>query len=148
MRRDDGIGPFVVDRLRREPLPANIILKDAGTDALSIIDMITEFDRAVVIDAVDMNRRPGDICRFTPIEVKTVSGADSFSTHGFGLADLFELLHLMGYRIRILIVGIQPEDMSYGSGFSIAVTARISELLDIVKNTLADLQACSIEYSL
>ena len=140
MRRDDGIGPFVIDQLRNEPLPSNVILKDAGTDGLSMIDAISEFNQIVVIDAVDLNQRPGDIRIFTPAELKSVNGADSLSTHGFSLADLFELMRLLGYRAGIKIIGVQPEDIGYGNGFSEALGARVSELMEIIKNTLQNLQ--------
>jgi len=137
MRRDDGIGPFIIEQLRMDSLPANVFLKDAGIDSLSMIDAMSEFDQVLVIDAVDMKQKPGDIRIFTPAEVKTAVGSDSFSTHGFGLADLFELMQLLGYRVRIRVIGIQPEDIGYGHEFSEALGARMSELIEMVRNTVA-----------
>ena len=49
---DDGFGLAVLERLRAEGVPPDVVLVDAGTDLLALLDDLAGYARVVVVDAV------------------------------------------------------------------------------------------------
>lgn len=150
LRRDDGIGPKIINKLRRgASLPrSSVVISpfvdffDAGTDALLLIDAIERYDLAIIIDAVDMNAVPGTVKLFTPDEAKINIKNDVLSTHGFGLAEVIKLFELLEIPTEIKILGIQPQDISYCEGLTDVVKNKIPEILEIINNVVECTHRC------
>lgn len=62
-RRDDGVGPRVVELLRQRSLPASIALFDAGTDGMSVMYRARGTSRLIIVDARKPEGSPGAIYR-------------------------------------------------------------------------------------
>ena len=60
-RRDDGVGPHVVELLRKARLPAEIGLFDAGTDGMAVMYLARGAHQLIVIDARAPEGAPGAI---------------------------------------------------------------------------------------
>jgi len=140
LRRDDGIGPEVIrllseDRAKknsRYKLADDVDLLDGGTDGLGLIEYLKEYKKVVIIDAVEMKLPPGTIKVFTPEEAVISINTDSLSTHGFGIAELIKLSKELDINPELIIVGVQPEDVSYGEELSAAVDHGLNDILEIV----------------
>ncbi len=136
LRRDDGIGPAVIRSLAAEKergnIPPSINLLDGGTDGLGLIEYFKEYKRVILIDAVEMGMPPGSIKVFTPDEILFHTGADSLSTHGFGLPELVTLARNLEILPDLTIVGIQPESIDFSIGLSPPVSAALEELTDSI----------------
>ena len=132
-RRDDGIGLEIIKILQKES-DLNVVLFDAGTDGFSLFDQLSLYELAIIIDAVFMGEQPGVIKLFTPKEARLQIKSDALSTHGFGLAEVLKLAEEFAIKTEIKIIGIQPENISFGEGLSKVVRDQIPRILDLVKD--------------
>ena len=133
LRQDDGIGPEVIRLLLENKdsykLSADVDLLDGGTDGLGLIEYLKDYKKVVIVDAVEMKLTPGSIKIFTPEEAVLNINSDALSTHGFGIAELIKLAGELDINPELTIVGVQPEDTSYGEGLSKAVKSMLDKLI-------------------
>jgi hydrogenase maturation protease len=129
MRSDDGIGPKIIELLRQHK-NLNCDLLDAGTDGLALLDVLQNYQRAIIIDAVNMGAAVGTLRMFSPCEAIIEIRSDTLSTHGFGLAEVIKLMEQLGIKTELTIVGIQPGNIDYGDKLSNEVAAKISDILE------------------
>ena len=130
-RRDDGIGIEIINILQKENNPG-LVLFDGGTDGFSLFDQLVLYKCAIIVDAVLMGEHPGVVKIFTPKEAKIKIKSDALSTHGFGLAEVLKLTEEFAIETEIKIIGIQPEDISFGNGLSKVVECQIPKILDVI----------------
>ena len=133
LRGDDGVGPRVVEELTRRGLLEGVTVLDGGTGGLDLLHTLEGWQRAVIVDAADVGREPGQFVRFTPEQVHLVRAADSFSIHQSGLAEALALADALGLVLpEIVIFGVQPAKIDWGEGLSQAVEAALPILTDAV----------------
>jgi hydrogenase maturation protease len=133
LRGDDGIGPRVVEALNHRGLPEGATALDAGTGGLDLLQILEGWERAIIIDAADIGRRPGQFARFTPDEARFVGSQDATSLHNAGLAEVLALADAVGQPLpELVIFGVQPEKVGWGEGVSEAVEAALPALVDAV----------------
>ncbi|MFB6200607.1 MAG: hydrogenase maturation protease [Halorhabdus sp.] len=133
-RRDDGVGPALVDRLRDRDLPAVDCL-DLGDAGFDLVHVAMDYDAVVIVDAVDFGGDPGETAVFDPANANALS--DQTGTHG---TDAFELLEVAG-RLRgvsppVRVLGVQPGEMGFGEDLSPAVTDAVPEAADVLERTV------------
>jgi hydrogenase maturation protease len=64
---DDGIGPRLVNDLRKYCLNKNVHFANACVGGLEIIELLNGYDEAILIDAIrTKNGIPGSVYRFSP----------------------------------------------------------------------------------
>ena len=130
-RRDDGVGPAVIELLCKNPVRGVKYLV-GGIDGLALIDIMQQYKKVIIIDAVDMNVEPGSIKIFDPCEAKINIKSDALSTHGFGLAEVLKLIEHLGIQVSISIAGIQPQDISFGEGLSAPLKESLSKVVKLI----------------
>jgi hydrogenase maturation protease len=135
-RRDDGIGPAVIKRLQSEQTLEGVDLLDGGTDGLALIDVIQEYAKVLIIDAVDMGMGPGEVKTFSPEDAKLTIKTDALSTHGFGLAEVITLMRKLEMNTDLRMIGVQAKDVSFGEGMSPEISSKIEEILKLVKKEI------------
>jgi coenzyme F420 hydrogenase subunit delta len=106
---DDGFGTHVAEHLERECLiPSHVSVINAGTGVREILFDLVISDlrpkKVIVIDAVDKNRRPGDIFRIDVGEVP-IHKVDDFSLHHLPTTNLLKELNDLCNVEVIIIVG-------------------------------------------
>ena len=94
---DDGFGPEVIAHLNSHfDVPPHICLVDAGTGIRKILFTITLSDvrpkTIVIVDAVDKQKKPGDIFDIA-LEDIPVEKIDDFSVHQVPSSNLLKELH-------------------------------------------------------
>lgn len=136
-RRDDGIGPEIIRRLS-ERHNLNCDIYDGGTDGLALLDKLQEYKSAIIIDAVNMSAEPGTVHVFTPEEAIIKINSDTLSTHGYGIAEVIKLMEELHIKTKLKIIGIQPEDISFGEGLTEKIKSKIQDILDIVEICIAE----------
>src|SRR3954452_21613746 len=116
-RRDDGVGPAVVELLRERLTGVRIVTCDGETTAL--IDAWTGVDRAVVVDAVRVTAgHPGRIHRFSA-DHPTATRAGVSTPHAADLGDAVSLARALDRMPRsLLIFGVEVGDVGFGPGLS------------------------------
>jgi hydrogenase 3 maturation protease len=122
LRGDDGLGPALVRRLRKR-LPAPCI--DAGTALENHLGPILreEPDTVLLVDAVQLGREPGD---YELLDAQAL-GQQGLSTHDMGLGLALELLKTQ-VRGEIILLGVQPQQLTLGRGISPGVRRTLRTL--------------------
>lgn len=133
LRKDEGVGVQVVQRLQRLPLPGGVKVLDGGTAGIGLLDLLEGYERAVIIDAADMGLEPGSVVKFRP-EAATFKTPDfRLSLHSVDLNSVLELARLLGKRLpEIVIIGVQPKDIGWGTDLSIEVLAEMHHIVDLI----------------
>lgn len=131
---DDGIGKAVLEELMQSNSIPSASYYDAATDALSILDEF-EFDGLnIIVDAAKMGKNPGTVAHFTSDEARTIIQWDHLSLHGFGLAETFALAkQLDKLPSKVMVIGIEPENIGIQEGISESVLNTIPEVINIIK---------------
>ncbi len=131
---DDGVGVRVVERLRDHSLPETVELVDGGTAGADLIDILSDRQKAIVIDAIDIDAEPGSIHRFNG-DTWMASAGRTLSLHEVGLAQALSMVRLINSAPRELVVyGIQIQTIETSLELStpvaeaiVSVTQRILE---------------------
>lgn len=89
-----------------------IPVMDAGTMGLSLLPYIRDYDRLVVVDAVDCGPEaaPGTCYTFTPEDMATYSIMHSL--HDMRISDVLNSARLAGHDCDIRCVGVQKKDIN------------------------------------
>jgi len=111
---DDGFGSSVVDHIERSRfLPENVSVINAGTSVREILfDLILAEQKPrkiIVIDAVDANRRPGEVFRID-IEEIPKNKVDDFALHGMPTSNLLRELRDFCH-VEVIIIAGQVESI-------------------------------------
>ena len=134
LRGDDGVGVRLAQMLTGRRLPAGVEVVDGGTQGLGLVALLEGRRRAIVIDAAEMGRRPGEFVRFAPDEAR-LPGAEGagFSVHEAGLREALLLAHALGILPdEVVVYGVQPARIEWDAGLSPQVEAALPALVEAV----------------
>jgi hydrogenase maturation protease len=138
LMRDDGIGPRVIELLMSDYEFADCVdVLDAGTMSFSILNLISQADRLIVVDAVrDTGYPAGTVMRLTPEQI--APNQIRHSMHDVALVDVLQAVELMGSAPAAVAIGVQIEAIEEAvmelsppveSAVSVAAAAVLDELL-------------------
>ncbi|RLU89217.1 peptidase M52 [Streptomyces griseocarneus] len=142
-RRDDGVGPAVVARLReraeRRPFPDGTALSSSDGDPGRLIGLWEGTELAVVVDAAHAHPgHPGRVHRLELGKHGTWQRPGAASTHGLGLGEAIELSRSLGRMPRHMIVyAVEGADSTLGNGLGEAVAAAVEPLAERVEEDIA-----------
>ncbi|HSB71044.1 MAG TPA: HyaD/HybD family hydrogenase maturation endopeptidase [Candidatus Methylomirabilis sp.] len=127
--RDEGIGVWVAEALRREyAFPETVTVMDGGTLGLDLLPHLDGVERLLLIDAVKLGGAPGDIVRLEGGEVPAALEV-KLSPHQVGVQDLLAAARLTDREPpRIVLWGMEPECLEPGMGFSPEVREALPRL--------------------
>jgi hydrogenase maturation protease len=114
---DDGLGVH----LAQDPdpgLPPNVEVIDGGTPGLDLLQFLEEYDRVIILDAVNHGGQPGDVIAFTPEETHDIPVCGSPSAHGLDLGFVLRMRDWLGCRAEVIVVGCEPLRCTAGEGLS------------------------------
>ena len=135
---DDGVGVHVVHRLLERPLPPGVDVVDIGTGGLALLDLVSGYDKLVLVDAAVTGAAPGTVHRF--------AGTDVASTVHLGVghdADLPTTLalgkDLMGMSMPddVIVIAVEAADITT---FSVQLTPAVEAAIPTV---LAAIDECA-----
>jgi hydrogenase maturation protease len=131
-RRDDGIGPAVVARLRGQaPAPVRLLVSDG--EPAGLIEAWSGADLAVVVDAVRADLAvPGRLHRLV-LDGAALPDPRQVSSHGLSLGDAVGLARALG-RLpgRLIVHAVEAADLRTGPGLSPPVAAAAGALVAAV----------------
>lgn len=129
LKGDDGIGVRLVREIEKRNIPSDIKVFDAGTRGMKILHLLNDLEEAIIIDAVHFGGDPGDSVFFTPADVKSLT--KSQSTHDTDFLEVLELSKTLDEGPeKIVIMGVEPKDTSFGGGISSELEDKLPELID------------------
>jgi hydrogenase maturation protease len=116
MRGDDGIGPVIVAELQLQKWDQVLGLFSVGLDLFSMLELIKDYDKAIIIDALALNQTPGKI-HIIPWNSAAALNDQVLSLHDL---ELLSLLRWASYRTNILItvLGIEIYSVDWKIGLS------------------------------
>ncbi len=137
LRRDDGFGPRVINKLEKMNLPDNVVVKDYGTSGLDLILDLSEYDEVIFVDAMDFEGDAGEVKVVEPkprkIDEKEAIGAINLSLHEIDLEKIIDLANSLNTLPRkVLIIGCKPKDLSFGLELSEEVNKAIERTIQII----------------
>lgn len=129
-RRDDGIGPAVVEKLRRRHLPG-VTLAECDGEPTLLLDLWEGADLAIVVDAVRTTAPcPGTIHRRS-LRHPSGSRMRSAGSHSVDLGDAVALAAALDRLPHTLVLyAVEVDDTSVGVGFTPAVQEALEDLVD------------------
>ena len=134
---DDGFGPAVVEELLRNySIPNDLCVINAGTSVRDILFNI-ELDEKkpniiIIVDAVDIGRKPGEIFEIDLDEIPEKK-IDDFSMHQMPTSNLLrELRDLCDVEVRVLSCQVEhiPEEVE--PGLSETLKNKVSEMCEMI----------------
>ncbi|RKY55540.1 MAG: hypothetical protein DRP89_03070 [Candidatus Neomarinimicrobiota bacterium] len=126
---DDGIGLVVLEHLEKVTLPDGVETVYGGTDGFVLIDLFRKKKRVLIIDAVKMGKKPGDVCIFELDADNLNIIEDHISFHSFGLSEILNLTRQLKIEPKAKITGIEPMNLKLGDAISPEVEKKIPEIV-------------------
>jgi len=129
---DEGVGVHVANELMKMELPPKVTVVEGGTDGFGLLNIITEADRLIVIDAVKGGGVSGSIYRFDIDEVQNCPSGFKTSVHQIGILEVINLSGLIGKTPHTTVIGIEPKSLEIGMELSPEIKARIPRIIELV----------------
>ena len=131
--KDEGVGVHVAHKLQKMALAPGVEVFDGGVAGIGLLDFFQEAGKVLLIDAADMNLEPGAVVRFTPEDIRFQSGELRLSAHDVGVMEVLELAKALGQcPSEVVIIGIQPKEISWGTDLTPEVEASIPRVVEMV----------------
>jgi coenzyme F420 hydrogenase subunit delta len=134
---DDGFGSAAAEYLQKNrKIPNDVYIMDVGTGAGDILFNIalstTKPQEIIILDSVDMKRKPGEVFQLSLDELPADRMSD-FSMHFFPSPNVLKELRDQ-MSIKVIIVACQAERMpdSVSPGLSDAVQKALPKAAEIV----------------
>jgi hydrogenase maturation protease len=131
---DEGIGVHLIERLSalKKKFP-HVDFIDAGTAGMSILHLIANRRKAIIIDCAKMQTTPGTIRRFGPHQVESVKTLAHYSCHEADILQIVGFCRQLGQLPdEIVFFGIEPQTVAPGRSVSQTLAARINDYVDAV----------------
>jgi hydrogenase maturation protease len=137
-RGDDGVGPYVAERVAALHLPGVEVVVEA--DPLELLDLLDKPGALVVLDAVAPRGEPGRVTVWPVDELPGPRGSGQPSgTHGLGVLETLALARALGrLRARVVVVGVEAASDQPGAAISSAVRAGLDDAVEAVRAAVAD----------
>lgn len=129
---DEGVGVHVANKLMEMDLPSVVQVVEGGTDGFRLMNIVTEADRLIVVDAVKGGGPPGSIYRFGVKDAQTYPDAYKTSVHQIGILEVIHLSELIGKTPETTIIGVEPKSLDIGMELSPEVHAKLSRIVELV----------------
>ena len=137
LRCDDAIGLLLLQFLRqnKKKLSKTIDFIDGGTSGMKLLHLLGDYDTVLLLDAVDFKGSPGEIKKFTVDEIKNQKIQVFLSTHEPDFLTVYALLKKLDKTpTHLVIFGVQPKDISPGTG----VSQEINRFLPFLKKKILE----------
>ena len=130
---DDGLGAAAVARVERNyRIPSGVHLEDGGTLGLSLLGLLAESERVILVDAVRTNNPPGTLVRIDGEDVMDAV-RERLSPHQVGVADVLDAARLMDcYPASVTLLGLEPDTIDLSVVRSSAVEAGLDGLVETI----------------
>ena len=130
---DEGVGIHVAQHLLETETTEDVVVLHVGSAVLDAMPAIAAADKVIVVDAMERGGPPGSIYR---VPINNGDGADPIgSIHGF---DLKPVLFLIDRETppEVIVIGVEPEVVSWSTKLSCSVTAALPEVITTVQKEL------------
>jgi len=114
---DDGVGIHVARHIKQKITDPNVVVDEAITGGMNLLDMLYGYDKAILIDAVNIkDAKKGEVKCFP---LSALSSAHSNNPHDVTLMEALELAKKLGEKRipkEIIVIGIVLKELPYVFG--------------------------------
>ena len=133
---DDGFGPRVIDLLNQLELPTHIETRDMGTAGLTIASDLADYQRAIFLDAMEMEGDPGRIEK-NRLKIKDsideIIDLSRMTLHDAKLEGLLKFAKAINtLPEEVILIGCKPKSLEIGLILSDEVEAATHEAVKII----------------
>ena len=129
---DEGVGNRVARAVARKA-PPSVEVVDAALPGPALVEILEGREKAVIIDAVDSGRPPGEVFSFRPQEVVDPGHSRNLSLHQGDVLQYVKLAEALGNGPReVVVIGVQPESFRPGERLSPAVEKAVATATEMV----------------
>jgi len=142
---DDGFGSAVAAELVGRELPAGARFEDYGIRSIHLVyELLDGYDVLVLVDTVGRQEGPPGSLYVIEPDLSAAVAEPVLDPHDLPPGGALELIGILGGQVgRIVVVGVQPADLTEGIGLSepvrIAVVPAAELVLDVARRELARL---------
>ena len=141
---DDGVGFRVVQSLRDKVDSEGVTIIEASTSGLGLLDLLTDYDEAVIIDAIQTDGgRVGEVYRLEARDFDATK--HTASPHDINMATALELGRRLKLHVpqRISIIAIEiPDALTFSEKCSPEVEKAIPVAVDVALTALRERGNC------
>ncbi len=131
LRTDEGVGVHAVRALseRHDKILPDVEFLDGGTLGLNLLPYIEDATALLLLDAVDSGKTPGTVIEI-PRDAIPRFGGIKLSEHQVTLQEVLGLARIRGHLpARMILIGMQPADLSTGDSLSPTADGALPEML-------------------
>jgi len=129
---DEGVGVHVAHELMKMELPPDVSVVEGGTDGFRLLNVITEADHLIVVDAVRGGAEPGSIYRFDIGDVRNCPSGFKTSVHQIGILEVIDLSCLIGKTPKTTVIGVEPKSLEMSMELSPEIKAKIPRIIELI----------------
>jgi hydrogenase maturation protease len=142
LRRDDGVGPRLVELLLEQGLPDTVEALDGGAAGFDLLNLLggtggLGSERVIIVDAADVGLEAGQFVRFEADQVELMGRGSGDrdaavfpQTHQAGVAEALALARALERPLpEIVVYGVQPGSLEWGAGLTAEVEAALPLLV-------------------
>jgi hydrogenase maturation protease len=143
---DDGVGPVVLNELRKQVGVDSAELINAGSDAFVLLDYLLKTDPVIIIDCARMGKEPGAILKFRTSQIQPQWISNNLSLHGFSIGDILTMARELDSSAESVIIGIEPKSIVFNTGLSAEISRNIPAIIDLVREEITNYAKKSINH--
>lgn len=142
LKRDDGLGPFVIEQLETQVMPQGVDLADYGISGFKCALKLEGYTKVVFVDAISLpGSEPGRLHRLKISREKLMKSPRlsdfSLSMHETDLERIMATAAVLNiYPDEVVIIGCEPSDTAVGLGLTKPVEAAVPGIIDLVLKEL------------
>lgn len=133
--KDEGVGVHVVKKMENRKLPPGVEVIDGGTATMDLLSIIYESEQIIVIDALSSGGEPGTIYRCLPEDL-IKADERPLSLHQVELLDVLLMARQLGGHASVVIIGVEPKEISCGMELTSKVKAAVPKVIQAVLKEL------------
>jgi hydrogenase maturation protease len=128
---DEAVGLRVVERLVANcELPPTVQVLDGGTLGMDLLYYLEGIENLLIIDAVETGNAPGTLIKLEDDEVPAYLSV-KISPHQIGVPDMLFAAKLKEmYPEKVVLLGVQPGDLSVGLELSPEIAKQVDLLVE------------------
>jgi hydrogenase maturation protease len=135
---DDGFGLVALGRLRDEWTLEGVELADGGTWGMSLLPLIEDCERIVLLDAISAGAEPGDVVVLER-ERLPIYLTRKLSPHQVDLSDVLAAAEWRGkLPLETVAIGVEPESVELRIALSPKVQHSVDMAVEAVVARLRD----------
>lgn len=136
---DEGLGSFAIHALRTHyHFSEKVTLLDGATMGVKLLNPISECDRLLVIDTLDLEGQPGEVKQIRYHDLK-LSLQDKNSLHEVNFCETMVHAEMMGILPETTIIGLIPKSIApWHVGLTSEAASQFDVVIETVLNQLQD----------